>query len=155
MTKKDIEDLALELLSKPYFCYLATIDKNGFPHIRALFNLRCSEKYPHPAEVIEEYEENPLTVYIATNTSSAKIKQIKENNNIAIYYSHHSEIKGIMLQGHAEILDDIGFKEKIWVDNWVMFYPKGYTDPDFTILRLKPKLLKGWYKGPHELYLVD
>jgi general stress protein 26 len=60
-----------------------------------------------------------------------------------------------MLQGHAEILDDIGFKEKIWVDNWVMFYPKGYTDPDFTILRLKPKLLKGWYKGPHELYLVD
>ena len=155
MTKKDIEDLALELLSKPSSAYLATIDRNGFPHIRAIFNLRCSEKFPHPAEVIEEYEENPLTVYIATNTSSVKIKQIKENNNIAIYYSHPSEIKGIMLQGHAEILDDIELKEKIWVDDWVMYYPKGYTDPDFTMLRLKPKFLKGWFKGPHELYLVD
>ncbi len=155
MTKKDIEDLALELLSKPSSAYLATIDRNGFPHIRAIFNLRCSEKFPHPAEVIEEYEENPLTVYISTNTSSIKMKQIKENNNIAIYYSLPSEGKGIMLQGQAEILDDMELKEKIWVDDWVMYYPKGYTDPDFTILRLKPKYLKGWYKGPHELYLAD
>ena len=153
MTKSDIEILALELLSKPSSAYLATIDRNGFPHIRAIFNLRCSEKFPHQAEVIEEYEENPLTAYISTGTSSAKMKQIKENNKIAIYYSLPSEGKGIMLQGQAEILDEIEFKKKIWVDDWVMYYPKGYTDPDFTILRLKTKYLKGWYKGHHELYL--
>ena len=54
-----------------------------------------------------------------------------------------------MLQGKAEILDDIDFKEKIWMDNWKIYYPEGYKDPDFTIVKLKPTLLRGWHKGPH------
>jgi general stress protein 26 len=52
-----------------------------------------------------------------------------------------------MLQGEAEILDDIEFKKNIWMENWTIYYPQGYTDPDFTILKIKPNLLKGWYKG--------
>lgn len=37
------------------------------------------------------------------------------------------------------------FKKKLWVEGWEKYYPQGYTDPDFTLLRLKPTCLKAWY----------
>ena len=33
-------------------------------------------------------------------------------------------------------------KKNIWQDNWTMYYPKGKNDPDYTILKLQPKMLK-------------
>ena len=148
--KEELQNLVNELMEKPSIAHLATIDENGSPSIRAVFNLRCKEKFPHPAKVIEEYDDNPYTVYISTNTSSTKIKHISKEKRIALYFSLPDEVKGIMLQGEAEILDDMMFKEKIWVDNWKIYYPQGFDDPDFTILKLEPKLLRGWFRGRHE-----
>ncbi|MCE7743270.1 MAG: pyridoxamine 5'-phosphate oxidase family protein [Candidatus Heimdallarchaeota archaeon] len=147
--KDETQQLLDELMERPYAAYLATIDNNGFPSIRAVFNLRCKEKFAHPAQVIKEYEEDPYTVYVSTNTSSVKLKHILKNQKIALYFSIPDEVKGIMLQGSAEVLEDMDFKAKIWMDNWKVYYPKGYDDPDFTILKLKPRLLRGWYRGPH------
>ncbi|MCG3226211.1 MAG: pyridoxamine 5'-phosphate oxidase family protein [Candidatus Heimdallarchaeota archaeon] len=141
------EEVTKELMEKTYAAYLSTIDKNGFPYIRAVFNLRCKEKFPHPAKVISEYDEDPYTVYISTNTSSIKVNQIEKNGKVAIYFALPNDVKGVMLQGEAEVLDDIEFKKDIWMENWTVYYPQGYTDPDFTILKIKPKLLKGWFRG--------
>ena len=141
------EEVTKELMEKTYAGYLSTIDKNGFPYIRAVFNLRCKEKFPHPAKVISEYEEDPYTVYISTNTSSIKVNQIEKNGKVAIYFALPNDVKGVMLQGEAEVLDDIEFKKNIWMENWTVYYPEGYTDPDFTIIKIKPKLLKGWFSG--------
>ncbi len=147
--KEETRELAEELMVRPYSAALATIDENNYPTIRAVFNLRCKERFPHPAEVIEEYDDNPFTVYISTNTSSVKMKQVSTNKQVALYFSIPEEVKGIMLQGEAEVLEDMEFKKKIWVEGWQIYYPEGYTDPDFTILKVTPTLLKGWYRGPH------
>ncbi len=147
---EELRDLLDELMIKPTNAYLATIDETGSPSIRAVFNLRCKEKYPLPAKIIKEYDNNPYTVYISTNTSSVKMKQISNEKRIALYFSIPEDVKGIMLQGEAEVLDDLEFKEKIWDDKWKMYYPLGYDDPDFTILKFTPKLLRGWYRGHHK-----
>jgi len=134
--------------------FMATLNEEGLPEIRAIENFRCPELYDaHPAKVLTEIEENPLTIYISTNTSSTKMKQIKENVNVAIYYSLPEKYKGVMFQGKVEILDDIEFKKKLWYKTWTMFYPTGPEDPDFTILKLNPKRLKAWCHGIHELEL--
>lgn len=155
MVEMDIKtkELLDELLEKAFYLEIATIDENGFPQIRAVFNLRCKEHFPHPSKIIGEYDSEPYNVYISTNTSSTKVKHILENNKVALYFniSKPGYIKGVMLQGDAEILEDMEFKRKIWVEDWKIYYPKGYDDPDFTILKIKPNLLRGWYKG-HYLY---
>ncbi len=153
--KEETENIVRELMKQTSTAYLATIDEKGFPYIRAVFNLKCPDSFPHPAKVISEYDDNQYTVYISTNTSSIKMKHINERNNIAVYFSIPSEGKGIMLQGQAEIVKDMEFKEKIWVENWTQYYPKGYSDPDFTMLKMKPKYLKGWYRGHLELRFND
>jgi general stress protein 26 len=150
MMKEDLKNLLDELMEKPTSAYLATIDEEGTPSIRSVFNLRCKEKFPIPAKVIEEYDENPYNVYISTNTSSVKMKQISISKKVAMYFSIPEDVKGIMLQGEIEILDDMKFKEVIWDDNWKIYYPLGYDDPDFTILKFTPKKLRGWYRGHHE-----
>ena len=141
------EDVTKELMEKAYAGYLSSIDENGFPYIRAVFNLRCVERFPHPAKIIAEYDEDPYTVYISTNTSSVKVKQITKNNKVAMYFALPNDVKGVMIQGEAKILDDIDFKKSIWMENWTVYYPKGYDDPDFTIIKIQPKLLKGWFRG--------
>ncbi len=153
--KEETENLVKELMEQTSTAFLATNDEKGIPFIRAVFNLKCPEDFPHPAKVISDYDDDSYTVYISTNTSSIKMKHINENNNIAVYYSKPVEGKGIMLQGQAEIIKDMEFKEKIWVENWTQYYPKGYTDPDFTMLKMKPKYLKGWYRGRFEHRFED
>ena len=154
MNRQEVMELAKELSNKPQICLLATISEEGLPEIRALENMRYQEKYDgHFAKVIAETEENPLAVYMSTNTSSEKIKQINKNDNVAIYFCIPKEYKGVMLQGNIATINDMEFKKKIWHDCSLKFYPSGYTDPDFTLLKLTPKHLKVWYKGIHELEL--
>ena len=136
-------ELAIELSNKPQICLLATLNEEGLPEIRALENMRYQKKYDgHFAKVIAETEENPLAVYMSTNTSSEKIKQINKNDNVAIYFSIPQEYNGVMFQGNIEFINDKEFKKKIWHDGSLKFYPSGYTDPDFTLLKLIPKRLK-------------
>ncbi|MBK5113086.1 MAG: pyridoxamine 5'-phosphate oxidase family protein [Candidatus Heimdallarchaeota archaeon] len=146
MNEEEIKKIAKELMIKAQPAYLATLDENGFPQIRAVENVRNPEKFPHDAKTLLEYDDD-IIPYISTNTSSEKIKQILENNSAAMYFCSPDEYKGIMLQGDIEIVNDLDLKKRIWQDSMLRYYPKGHTDPDFTILRLIPKYMKTWYKG--------
>jgi len=146
MNEEEIKKVAKELMNKAQPAYLATIDENGLPQIRAVENMRNPEKFPHEAKILLEYD-NDIIPYISTNTSSEKIKQILKNNSAAMYFCSPDEYKGIMLQGNIEIVNDPDLKKRIWHDGMLQYYPKGHTDPDFTILKLNPKYLKTWYKG--------
>ncbi|HUU78465.1 MAG TPA: pyridoxamine 5'-phosphate oxidase family protein [candidate division Zixibacteria bacterium] len=155
MTEKDVKEIASEIMLKTKAGYLATIDSDGFPQIRAIDNLRCPDRFLHASQVLGKLDDK-LSIYISTNTSSEKIQHITKNKTVAVYFSLPDEFKGIMLQGIVEIIDDLEFKKEIWCEGWELFFPKGYTDPDFTILRIKPKYLKSWYQvGKHDLKLSD
>jgi len=124
---------------------LATLDEDNVPNIRAVENLRCWKKFPHPANVIAKHEPDPLVSYISTNTSSVKMRQVKTNPSVALYYCVPEEYKGVMHQGKVEVLEGLEFKKRLWVDGWEKYYPQGYADPDFSLLRLRPTRLKAWY----------
>lgn len=155
MSSKSLAEVAEELMGRTLVFYMATVDEHGVPHVRAMENLRCSEKFPHPAKVIAENEADPLVSYISTNTSSVKIRQLKSNPSVALYYCVPEEYKGVMRQGKAEVLGDTEFKKKLWVEGWEKYYPQGYTDPDFTLLRLKPTCLKAWYGFRTHQQVID
>ncbi len=155
MGTNSIAEVAEELMGRALVFYMATVDEHGFPQVRAMENLRCSKKFPHPAKVIAENEPDPLVSIISTNTSSEKFRQLKDNPTVALYYCAPEEYKGVMHQGKAEALDDMEFKKKLWVEGWEVYYPKGYADPDFTLLRLKPTLLKAWYDSKIHQQVIE
>ncbi len=75
----------LEAMENASFVELTTIDPEGYPSTRAMLNLRNKQQYPHLLAMYGE-EKNPLTVYMTTNTSSEKIKEIAANKQACLLF---------------------------------------------------------------------
>ena len=99
----------------------------------------------------DKYKED-LSVFFTTNTSSIKFKEIKANPNVAITYLNPGEGKGFTLKGQAEIIEDQIIKEELWLDWWSKYYSKGVTDPDYSVIKLKPRSIEIWYRG---IYILN
>jgi len=140
LTVKQTE--CLEMMERLPFVDLTTIDKNGYPSTRAMLNLRNKQEYPHLVPLYE-LEKNPLTVYLTTNTSSDKFKEIQQNGKACLYYCEAQKFHGVLLQGTIEIVTDNELRQKAWQKGWEIYYPDG--DSDYTLLRFVPNKLKTYW----------
>jgi general stress protein 26 len=131
------------VISTSQACYLATVNEEGFPEIRAMLNLRNPAAFPELRDFFNRQTAD-FTVYLTTNTSSVKMGQIRRNPKISLYYCAPEAWQGVMLQGVVEIVADRDVKKALWQPNWNMYYPLGLTDPDFTIVRLRPDTVKAY-----------
>lgn len=145
MELEEAKKISLELIETSKAAYLTTIDSEGYPITRAMFNLRNKEQFPEFSEFFTE-QDNEFIIYISTNTSSSKIDHIKNNPKISVYFCDPEEFKGVMFGGEADIVDDMKMKQNIWLDWWTRYYPKGLEDPDYTLLKLNPKNARFYYK---------
>ena len=143
---KEIRKASLMLLESADGAYLTTIDHEGYPQTRCMFNLRNKEQFPKLIDMFKDHQDDFMILF-TTNTSSAKVSQIKENSGVCIYYCKPGEFHGLMLSGNIEILDDPRVKEQLWHDGWERYYATGPNDPDHTVLKILPARAKGWYKG--------
>jgi general stress protein 26 len=137
--------LSIELMEIAEAAYVTTIDPDGFPQTRAMFNLRREEQFPGLAALFKDHRDDFL-VYFTTNTTSPKIDHIKKNPKVSIYYCKPGEFRGLMLSGEMETVTDLAEKEKIWQEGWEMYYPGGVHDPDHTVLRLRPMAAKYYHQ---------
>ena len=147
MGDEEIKEFCFELMKTTIPAYLTTIDESGKPYTRAMFNLRNEEIFPTLSKVFKDHNDD-LLVYFSTNTSSSKVKHVRKNPNVAVYYcvAEPKDFRGIMLGGVIEIITDQKIKENLWLDWWKTYYPKGVTDEDYTILCLLPKFVEIYFK---------
>ncbi len=145
MEIKEVKKLSLELMETSKAAYLTTIDSDGYPITRAMFNLRNMEQFPEFSEFFAGLD-NKFDIYISTNTSSSKTEHIKKNPKVCVYFCDPEDFKGVMFGGEVEVIDDMEVKRKVWLDWWTRYYLKGLDDPDYTLLRLSPKNAKFYYR---------
>lgn len=145
MNEQDAKKLSLDLLETAEAAYVSTIAPDGYPQIRAMFNLRRKEQFPGLEELFRKHSEDYL-VYFTTNTSSPKIAHIRKNPKAAVYYCRAGEFRGLMLSGEFEIVSDRAEKGRVWQKGWEMYYPGGVHDPDHTVLRLRPMTAKYYHQ---------
>ena len=129
---------------------IATFGKDeteGFPEIRALLNLANPKKYPKLKGKAISVDGETLTIYLTTNTSSRKIRQIRANNNVCLYFTLPKQFKGVSAIGTIEEVTDQAVKEDFWQFGWNIYYHKGPTDPDYTILKFTTKFMHCWGNG--------
>ncbi len=145
MTEQDAKRLSLDLMETAEAAYVTTIDPEGYPQTRAMFNLRRKEQFPGVASLFKDHQ-NDFLVYFTTNTSSPKIDHIKKNPKVAVYYCKASEFRGLMLSGEMEVVIDGAEKECVWQKGWELYYPGGVNDPDHTVLRLRSLAAKYYHQ---------
>lgn len=140
---KDITKIGAELIRRSIVAYLTTIDANGFPSTRAMFNLKNSKQFPELVDFMSKHDD--LTLFFTTNTSSDKVKHIMNNPKVSVYYCDTDLYQGFMCQGEIEIVKDKPIKHAIWHEEWKVYYPDGKDSEDYSILRLKPNYIKYYF----------
>jgi general stress protein 26 len=144
MNPDELRNKNLELLSSVSWGCLATVDSQGDPQTRAVCNLRYGKDYPGLAPFFNSIQ-NPYETYIATDRSSPKMEQIRNDPRCSLFFCNPQAWHGLTLCGRLQIIEDLRIKHQLWVDGWTHFYPGKHEDPEYTILKLKPEILKGWH----------
>lgn len=111
-----------EFIRKQKTAFVASVDEDGFPNLKAMFT---------PRKIEED------CFYFSTNTSSMRTQQYMNNSKASIYFYYRGRFRyeGIMLIGNMEVLQDLKIKEEIWQPGDILYYPGGVTDPDYCVLK--------------------
>ena len=153
MDEKEIKQKCLKLMETADAAYLSTISDDGFPHTRMMGNLRNEQQCKIAKELFSDHDED-FMIYMLTGGSSPKMKQIRANPKVSVYFANAAELHTLLLVGDIKEIDDPDLKKKMWQDEWKMHWPGGAEDPEFTLLQLVPTYAKGWYKDtPFEFKL--
>ena len=117
-------------IQKQKTAFIASVDEDGFPNIKAMFTPR-------------KIEGNCF--YFSTNTSSMRTQQYMKNSKASIYFYQRGRFKyeGLMLAGTMEVLQDDKIRKEIWRMGDTLFYKEGVTDPDYCVLKFTAE--KGRY----------
>ena len=109
-------------INKQKTAFMASVDEEGFPNIKAMFTPRKVEGD---------------SFYFTTNTSSLRAAQFMKNPKASIYFYNRGRFRyeGVMLIGTMEVLQDTKTKEEIWRTGDTMYYKEGVTDPDYCVLK--------------------
>ncbi|MEA3239392.1 MAG: pyridoxamine 5'-phosphate oxidase family protein [Candidatus Bipolaricaulota bacterium] len=120
---EDLKKEALVHLSGDSSVMLATVDAEG-PHVRPVTLIEFDNAY-----------------WIETGTTSAKIRQIRDNPKVelCLVFTDDTHNGYIRLSGSAKIVTDGTIRERVsshtefFADYW-----NGPDDPNFTLLRIMP-----------------
>ena len=98
---------------------LTSIDERGYPRAVVMSNVKA---------------ESLNAMYFATSTDSKKVKHYMANSKAGVTYN-----QGLSLIGEIEIIKDNSLKKELWQDEFIQYFPKGETDPNYCILRFTTK----------------
>lgn len=116
---------AREIIKETLYCALVTIDSTGQPQTRTM--------NPFPPN-------DELITWFATSRTSRKIREIRNNPKVCVYYADHTTAKGyVSITGRAEVIDDKELLLKMKRDYWESI-------PDwqekFVLIKIIPKTIE-------------
>jgi general stress protein 26 len=116
---------AREIILSTHYCALTTIDSTGQPQTRTM--------NPFPAN-------DELITWFATSRTSRKIRELKNNPKVCVYYADHVNAKGyVSITGNAEVIDDKALLLKMKRDYWSGI--PGWENK-FVLIKIVPKTLE-------------
>ena len=115
---------AREIISGSPFCALVTLDSTGQSQVRTM--------NPFPMG-------DDMVVWFATARKSRKVREIRNDPRVSVYYADHNNAKGyVNIIGTAEVIDDknllISKKREYWngIPGW---------QEKFVLIKIIPKTI--------------
>ena len=112
---------AHEIIDETTYCGLVTIDSLGQPQVRTM----------NPFPVKDDF-----LIWFATSRTSRKVKEIKNNPKVCVYFANHLTAKGyVNINGSASVIDDRELLIKMKRDYWNGI--EGWQDR-FVLIKIIP-----------------
>ena len=116
---------AREIMDETTYCALVTIDSTGQPQIRTM--------NPFPPN-------DELITWFATSRTSRKVKEIRDNPRVCVYFADHIAARGyVNITGTAMVIDDKELLLKMKRDYWQGI--PGWENK-FVLIKVIPKTLE-------------
>lgn len=115
-TKQQIKNL----IETAQVSCLGSVDKQGFPNIKAMMNIQRDGLFIH---------------YFSTFLYAERTAQYLKNPKACIYLYTLEDPKGIMLIGDMQVLTDKYHKQLLWRDGFEKYYPEGIETENYCILK--------------------
>ncbi|MCQ6563069.1 pyridoxamine 5'-phosphate oxidase family protein [Paenibacillus mendelii] len=127
---KQLEKQIADVLKSNQICSFGTVDGNK-PKVRymALFS-------------------EGLDIYLATNSKTDKVDELKNNDNVHILVGYDGKRSSDILQieAVAELCKNNTLRERLWSDAFKAWFD-GPHDPEYIILTIKPGRIEYMSEG--------
>ena len=120
-----IKTAARDIISKANTCALITLDENNIPMVRTMDPFQ---------------PETDFTIWFGTNSKSRKVKQIRNNRTVTLYYPEKNNSGYVVLHGEAQLIDDPKEKDNHWKPEWEAFYPD--KSESYLLIKVVPKWME-------------
>ena len=107
-TRERLLEVARDIIESARYATLATADEEGRPRLRIMDPLP-----PEPG----------MVVWLATNPATRKVREIRENPEVALLYFDPDAPGYVSIAGTARLVDDARQKARHWKEAWTAFYP--------------------------------
>lgn len=120
-------DAARQVMAAARYCTLITLDASGHPNARIMD--------PFPAE-------EDFTVWMATNRSTRKVRQIEADARSTLSCFDPEGVAYVTLLGAAELVDDASERGRRFKPEWSDFYLDEHRGEDYLLIRFEPYRLE-------------
>jgi general stress protein 26 len=83
-------------------------------------------------------------VWFFSSGDSDKNKEIEEDKNVQLFYSHPGKDSYMIVNGEAEIIFDRDKIDELWSPEIKAWFPEGKDDPNISIIKVVPTSAYYW-----------
>jgi len=116
---------AKKMMETARYCALITLDTTGHPDARTM------EPFLPDSNIV---------VWLGTSIYSRKVKQIKNDSRVTLYYLARNAAGYVVIKGQAYIVQDSLKKQIYWKKEWVRFYSEDKSE--YTLIKVIPEKLE-------------
>ncbi|MES2726804.1 MAG: pyridoxamine 5'-phosphate oxidase family protein [Bacteroidota bacterium] len=95
-----------------------------------------------PMEAIEVCDQG--NVWFFSDVNSDKNREIKQDKNVQLYFSHPGKSSYLIVNGEAEIIMDKKKIDELWSPMAKIWFKEGKNDPAISIIKVKPTTAYYW-----------
>lgn len=117
--------IAHEYIESVRYCALITVDSTGQPNVRAMDPFLPDEN---------------MVVWFGTNRNSRKVREIRNNPKVTLYYSDENGAGYVAIIGTATLVDDPKEKANWWKEEWTEFYND--QKESYLLIKVVPEKLE-------------
>lgn len=116
-------EVSRKIIKKSKYCFLIT---NG------------EKEWPSARMVQPIMEQDTFVLWLGTNPSLRKVKEIENNPYVTLAFGKEKENANLIIHGKATIENSVRDRVKHWIGSWLLFFPSGPKGDDFISIRIEP-----------------
>ena len=124
-SREQLLTTAREIMATARYAALITTGANG------RINARTMDPFPPTADMV---------IWFGTNPRSRKVRELRRNPRVTIYYVDPIAQAYVSIQGTARLINDRAEKARHWKDEWKAFYPD--REKGYLLIAVKPERLE-------------